>query len=226
MTESEQHPQKGTRHMVDPPLEENITEITLVCCETTKGSLSIAVHPKWAPLGAHRFLEMIQSQYFHSGIPLMRCLKNFLCQFGLSGDPHVTKQYDTSIQDDPNWLPEGKEYRTNQEGIKRYARGYMGYAGAGPHSRSNQFIMALGNNAFLGGGSPWEVPFGEVVGEASYETLRRIYTGYGEHGPSQGRLRRQGVTDSIKEEFPLLDYITSCAITQSMTNDNNVNTKD
>ena len=29
------------------------------------------------------------------------------------------------------------------------------------------------------GGSPWEVPFAQLVGENSYETLGKFYTGYG-----------------------------------------------
>jgi hypothetical protein len=32
----------------------------------------------------------------------------------------------------------------------------------------------------LTGGSPWEVPFAQLVGENSYETLGKLYTGYGQ----------------------------------------------
>lgn len=38
--------------------------------------------------------------------------------------------------------------------------------------------MGLGDNDRLCGGSPWEVPWGEAVGEKSFATLGRIYTGY------------------------------------------------
>ena len=43
------------RHIVPPPPG----PVTLVCCETTKGTLTIEVHPTWAPNGAARFLDMV-----------------------------------------------------------------------------------------------------------------------------------------------------------------------
>lgn len=43
------------RHIVAPPAG----EVTLVCCNTTKGPLNIEVHPTWAPRGAERFLLMV-----------------------------------------------------------------------------------------------------------------------------------------------------------------------
>lgn len=64
-------------------------------------------------------------------------------------------------------------------------------------------------------GSPWEVPFGEVVGKDSYETLSKISTVYGEKGPSQGLLRREGSSENVAKQFPDLDYVTSCMIVDS-----------
>jgi len=43
------------KHIVPPPLG----DVTLVCCNTTKGVLNIEVHPTWAPRGADRFLSMV-----------------------------------------------------------------------------------------------------------------------------------------------------------------------
>ena len=88
--------------------------------------------------------------------------------------------------------------------------------------------MTFENNKYLGGGSPWEVPFGQLVGETSFRTLSQIYTGYGRnhllvhlpahsftHSPgekvSQGKIRNRG-NAYTKEEFPLLDYITECKV--------------
>ena len=198
----------GRRHMVNPPKD---TKITLVCCETTAGPLSVVVHHNWAPLGAERFLDMVKDEYFSSKVALMRCVKNFLCQFGIAGIPSLNKKY-RSFKDDPNWLLEGPTHMTNQFGTKRFARGYFAYAGGGKNSRSNQLIVALNDNKRLGGGSPWEVPFGEVVGEESYATLAAISTYYGEKGPKQGVLRREGSSENIAKEFPKLDYMTACVI--------------
>ena len=96
--------------------------------------------------------------------------------------------------------------------MKRFAKGYLAYAGSGKNSRGTQLIMAIKENGPLAGGSPWEVPWGELVGSDSYITLSKIYTGYGEKGPPQGRLMKEGASDSIRKEWPKLDYINSCAV--------------
>lgn len=179
--------------------------------QTTKGPLSIAVHPTWAPLGSDRFLHMVRTGYFSSKIALFRCMSKFICQFGLAGSPELNKEY-KSLKDDPQWLPAGPDHRSNEKGTKRFPKGYLAYAGAGENSRSNQLIVALNDNGRLAGGSPWEVPWGEVVGVDSFKTLDNIYTGYGEKGPAQGRLHREGSSESIANEYPLMDYITSCTI--------------
>jgi cyclophilin family peptidyl-prolyl cis-trans isomerase len=212
LTEGEQHPvASAERHMVTPPAG---GKLTLVCCETTVGPWSIAVHHKWAPLGAQRFLDMVEADYFNDQrVPFMRCVQNFLCQFGLAGE--VSHDFQDTILDEPNWLPEGPNYRENSLGVKRFNRGYMAFAGArnaANGSRNNQLITALVDNGPLAGGSPWEVPWGELVGSHSYETLSKIYTGYGEKGPKQGQLWNAGALPKVEKEFPLLDWIQSCHV--------------
>jgi peptidyl-prolyl cis-trans isomerase A (cyclophilin A) len=208
LTESELHPRADSRHMVTPPDDQ---DLTLVCCETTAGPWSILVHHAWAPNGAGRFLDMVRSDYFNDQkVPLMRCIHNFLCQFGLAGS--ASRNFAETLVDDPNWLPEGKEHRENKEGVKRFARGYVAYAGGGQNSRNNQFIVALKGNGPLAGGSPWEVPWGELVGDHSFETLSKIYTGYGEKGPRQGRLWKEDYLELVEKDFPHLDLINSCHI--------------
>jgi cyclophilin family peptidyl-prolyl cis-trans isomerase len=197
------------RHMIDPPKG---GKLSLVCCVTTAGPLTIVAHHKWAPLGAKRFLDMVTTGYFNSGVPMMRCIKNFLCQFGINSDTAKRKDFSDTIEDDKNWLPEGPKFRENELGVPRFAVGYLAYAGSGKHSRNKQLIVALKGNGPLGGGSPWEVPWGELVGGESFTTLSKIYTGYGDKGPGQGRLHNEGASEKIKEEFPLLDYITSCQL--------------
>ena len=209
LTEDELYPQQGKRHMITPPRG---GKVTLVCCQTTKGPMNIVARHKWAPLGAARFILMVTQGYFQSGVPLMRCLHKFLCQFGLNADPQKAKDFRKSIPDDPFWLPTGPPGRQNDQGVKRFAQGYLAYAGSGPHSRGNQLIVALVANGPLAGGSPWEVPWGELVGTHSFQTLSQIYTGYGEKGPPQGRLGREGFTEQARKEWPLLDHISECHV--------------
>lgn len=209
LTNDELHPSQDERHMVTPPKG---GALTLVCCETTKGPWSIVVHEHWAPRGAKRFLDMVSSKFMDSEIPLFRCLRKFLCQFGLSSDVSFSKLFRDQIEDDRNWLPEGKEHRQNDNGVKRFAQGYLAYAGSGKNSRNKQLIVSLAHVGTLAGGSPWEVPFGELVGDHSFDTLSKIYTGYGENGPKQGVLMKEGMSDSLRSKFPKLDYVKSCSI--------------
>jgi len=195
--------------MVTPPAA---GKLSLVCCETTKGNLAINVHHKWAPIGAAHFVSMVKDGYFDSTVPFMRCIKDFLCQFGINSDPTKNAKFNRNLKDDPNWLPEGPDFRKNDRGVKRFAKGYLAYAGGGPNTRGNQLIVSLKADGPLAGGSPWEVPWGELVGKDSFETLSKIYTGYDENGPPQGKLSNRGMDEEFKKEFPEIDYINNCMV--------------
>jgi homoserine O-acetyltransferase len=204
------HPTVGDRWVVTPPQGGNLA---LMCCETTQGSFNILLHEQWAPIGVTHLLKMLSDDYFSESIPLFRCTD--ACQFGLSSNTTKTRQFDKSIQDDVSWLPTGPSHRTNAAGVARYPKGVLTHAGAGPNTRSNQFVLTLQPNRFMGGGSPWEVPMGEVV--AGINVLDKFYTGYGEKGPSQPMLRKSGVTKEVREKWPLLDYILQCGIVDQGT---------
>ena len=201
------------RHIVKPPSG----PVVLVCCQTTKGVWNIAVHKTWAPIGAENFLNMVTSGFFSSKVGLFRSLKGFLIQFGLAGEPAVQKKFEETmlkgkhgnLPDDPQWLPAGPPGR-EINGVRRFQKGYFAYAGAGKNSRGTQLIVAFEDNLYLGGGSPWEVPWGQLVGDASFETLKKIYTGYGE-APSQGKIRNRG-NQYLEAEYPLLDFINECVV--------------
>ena len=211
LSEAELHPVAGDRHMITPPQG---GKLVLVCCDTTQGNMNVLLHENWAPLGVARFLEMVKSHYFETKIPLFRCTD--ACQFGLAGDPAFTERFNTRIQDDPMWLPPGPDFRQNEQGVRRYPQGYFTYAGGGKNSRTNQFVLTLKPNQFMGGGSPWEVPMGELVGKESFETMSKFYTGYGEKGPPQVLLHREGNSEKVRTEWPLLDYITGCNVVDEM----------
>ena len=146
-------PEHYGTHMVKPP--EGL--VTLVCCETTKGVFNIAVHDSWAPVGAENFLTMVKTKFFSTRVPLFRALKGFIIQFGLSSDMAFQKEFEKKyiggkggLKDDPSWLPLGP---TNREldGVKRFQKGYLAYAGAGKNSRGTQLIVSFQDNKFLAG---------------------------------------------------------------------------
>lgn len=194
-------------HLVTPPEG----PVHIVCCQTTKGAMNIAVHTTWAPLGCERFMEMVTTGFFDVKVPLFRALKSFLIQFGLAGDPKLQKPFNERdwLLDDPSWLPFGPAHRRHGDRY-RYQKGYLGYAGAGKNSRGTQLILAFEKNEALGGGSPWEVPWGQLIGNQSYVTLSKIYTGYGET-PSQGKIMNRGL-EYTEKEFPLMDYMFNCRV--------------
>ena len=46
---------------------------------TTKGSFDIEVYPDWSPLGAKRYLELVEDG-FYTNIPMYRSVSGFLTQ--------------------------------------------------------------------------------------------------------------------------------------------------
>jgi peptidyl-prolyl cis-trans isomerase A (cyclophilin A) len=118
-----------------------------VHCTTTKGPLVIEVYRDWSPLGADRFLELVQDG-FYTDIAFYRCVRGFLTQFGISEDKSKKHWHRNQIQDDPNL----------HLGIKK---NYVSYAGGGPNTRSTQLFIAFEDLDFLGK-EPWETPFGRL----------------------------------------------------------------
>ncbi|CAM9101951.1 unnamed protein product, partial [Ectocarpus fasciculatus] len=173
---------------------------TVVSCSTTKGPIKIEVVPEWAPLGAGRFLELVEDG-FYTNIAFFRCVKGFLTQFGLSTDPSKKHWHRSTIQDDPH----------TGRPISKYV---VSYAGSGPNSRNTQLFFAFEDLDFLGK-APWEVPFGHIVD--GFEVMDHLYKGYGDippygEGPDQQKIQMPGGELYLKENYPDLDYLMSCAI--------------
>lgn len=116
-----------------------------VQCTTTKGDILIEVYPEWSPLGANRFLELVEDN-FYTNIAFFRCVKHFLTQFGITEDATKKHWHNNNIKDDSNL----------HLGIKQ---NYISFAGGGPNTRSTQLFIAFEDLDFLGN-EPWETPFG------------------------------------------------------------------
>jgi len=174
-----------------------------VSCETTKGNMQVVVKPDWSPLGAQRFLQLVDEGFFRD-VPLFRCVDNFLCQFGAALPRQDARNY-APIKDDPK-LPE----------LRRFKRGFMSFAGNGPNSRATHMFITLGENLESLGTMPWETPFGYVTQESMEKTARRFTTSYGDiapwgAGPDPQRIGAADGAEYLKKNFPLLDYIVSCS---------------
>lgn len=173
-----------------------------VNCETTKGPLEITVKPEWSPLGARRFLELVDDGYF-THLPLFRCIEGFVCQFGaaLPGPPRKTYAV---IADDPP-----------RAALRAFKPGYLSFAGYGPHSRATHIFIALNSVPSLGT-QPWETPFGFVSELTFTSTVKQFNTSYGEtaprgHGPEPQKIEAPNGAMYLQENFPQLDYFMNCS---------------
>jgi peptidyl-prolyl cis-trans isomerase A (cyclophilin A) len=170
-----------------------------VTLDTTKGPIRIHVTRAWAPHGADRFYELVQSGYF-TDVAFFRVIEGFMAQAGMHGDPTINARWsDRSIPDDP-------VVASNTPGMVTFA------ASSAPNSRSSQFFINLENNQRLD--AMGFAPFGRTDDLA---VVRALHSGYGEgapsgRGPEQGRIAREG-NAYLRAEFPELDYIRSASVT-------------
>jgi len=160
--------------------------------DTTAGPFVVQVTRALSPNGADRFYKLVQAKYF-DGARFFRVVPAFVVQFGVAGDPAVTKKWDTTIPDDP--------VKTGN------ARGTMVFAATSlPNSRTTQVFINLSDNARLD--SMGFAPFGRVINGMS--NVDKIYAGYGEQ-PDQTQITQSG-NAYLKSNFPKLDYIRTARI--------------
>jgi peptidyl-prolyl cis-trans isomerase A (cyclophilin A) len=160
-----------------------------VAFTTTKGTFVVTVHRSWAPRGADRFYNLVKAG-FYDGNEFFRVHAGFVVQFGISGDPQVSKAWqNANIPDDP--------VKTSN------TVGTITYADAGPNTRTTQVFVNLGKNAFLD--SQGFAPFGEVT--SGLPVVEKLYAGYGEAPTSlQPQIASQG-NAFLKKRFPKLDAV-------------------
>ena len=162
-----------------------------VLFETSKGPFTVEVHPEWAPIGAERFKELVNDG-FYNGARFFRVVPNFIIQFGIAGDPKMTKKWNKPLKDD-------EPARTN--GYKTLA-----FATAGPETRTAQVFINLRSNQVLD--KQGFAPFAIVT--EGMEIVEKLFPGYREQ-PDQQRIERQG-NAYLTSTFPNLDYIKSAKV--------------
>ena len=160
--------------------------------DTSKGPIVVEVHKAWAPIGAQHFYELVKSGYY-DGNRFFRVVPNFVAQFGMAGDPALTRKWQTPIKDDP-------VLQTNRMGSVVFA------ATGAPNSRTTHVFINLRGNQSLD--SQGFAPFGMVVEGMS--VVNGLYQGYGEQ-PDQGMISTRG-NAYLNQSFPKLDYIKKAVI--------------
>ncbi len=161
-----------------------------VMFETTKGDFAVEFQRDWAPNGVDRIYELMMIKFF-TDMRLFRVVEGFVVQFGISGDPMLSRKWMNSNIDDD------KPTQSNTEGMFTFAAASM------PNSRSTQVFINLGDNANLD--RMGFAPVGKVV--FGMDVVKSFYGGYGEE-PSglQERIGEMG-NKFLDKEFPELDSI-------------------
>ena len=166
--------------------------------DTSKGSFVVVVHRDWAPNGADRFYNLVKNGFYNDA-RFFRVISGFMVQFGINGNPQISKVWrDANIKDDP--------VKASNK------RGMITFATAGPDTRTTQVFVNFGNNAGLD--DQGFAPFGQVI--SGMEVVDALYAEYGEGapqggGPDQGLVQSQG-NAYLKKDFPKLDYIKTATI--------------
>lgn len=163
--------------------------------ETTAGDFVVEVHRDWSPRGADHFRELVEGG-FYNDVAFFRAVKDFMVQFGISGDPQTNEKWGQEILDDPV--------------VKSNKRGFITYAKTGaPNSRSTQVFINFKDNSFLDGQG--FSPFGVVVGDGM-EVVDSINQEYGEPPQdAQQRIKMFG-NKYLQRTMPNLDYIKKATI--------------
>eukprot|EP00658_Telonema_sp_P-2_P041823 TRINITY_DN2994_c0_g1_i5.p1 TRINITY_DN2994_c0_g1~~TRINITY_DN2994_c0_g1_i5.p1 ORF type:complete len:213 (+),score=53.09 TRINITY_DN2994_c0_g1_i5:252-890(+) len=155
-------------------------------CNTVAGKFVVEVNRDWSPHGADRFYELVTTGFF-KGTRVFRVVKDFVAQWGISGDPATAlKWQNMDIEDD--------SVRSDVSNKK----GYLTFATAGPDTRTTQVFVNLKDNAFLDAQN--FTPIGKVV--KGWETVENFYDRAG-GSPDQSLIQSQG-NRYLDHEFPEL----------------------
>jgi len=178
---------------------EDARDRTLMRIETSTGAFVVEVNRSWAPRGADRFLELVRTGFFDDS-RFFRVREKYIAQFGIAGDPAVTRAWKgREFPDDP--------VRTSN------VRGTFAFAMTGPNLRNTQVYINLVDNLQLD--AQGFSPVGRVV--EGMDVVDRLYSGYGEDAGGglrlgkQERMLNEG-NAHLDVDFPKLDRLMRAMI--------------
>lgn len=175
----------------------------LVSFETSRGRFDVMARTYWAPVGVDRFYYLVRHGYYDDQ-RFFRVIRNFVAQFGISGNPAVNRAWKVRrIADD-------SVRHSNTRGTVAFARS------ARPGTRTVQLFINLRDNPRLDALNGFGfAPIAEVV--SGMRVVDSLYSGYGEaatptrtdtlhRGPSQDSIAVLG-TPYLVRGWPKLDVI-------------------
>ena len=180
-------------------VKETIPDIFHVKLETSKGMVDIEVHRDWAPIGADHFHDLVKTG-FYDGARFFRVVRDFVAQFGINGDPQTNALWAGAMLAD--------------DAVKEHnAKGMVSFASRGPHTRSTQLFINLGDNHATLDRQGF-APIGKVVD--GMDVVEHLYSYYGEMaprgpGPDPDQIQRIG-NDYLESHFGRLDFVKKSTI--------------
>lgn len=174
---------------------ERAPEAYRVKFETSKGEFVVEVTRAWSPHGADHFYDLVRTGYY-DGNRFFRVVRNFIVQFGISGDPSANRLWaQANIPDDP--------VKQNNK------KGTITYAQLGPRSRATQVFINLKDNGKVLDKAGF-APFGKVI--SGMDVVENFYNSYGEvpprgDGPDPNQIEIRG-NAYLESRFPRLDYVS------------------
>ena len=185
-----------------PEMNRRAPELFNARLETGKGVILIEVHRDWAPNGADRFYNLVRAGYYDQA-PFHRVIEGRWAQFGINGDPKVSKIWrERTIPDDPR--------------RESNVRGTVAYAFAVANGRTTQVFINLRDNSATHDAEPF-APFGRVV--EGMDVADKLNAEYGESAGGGIRAGKQGPLFEggaayLKRNFPRLDYIIRATVVE------------
>ncbi|MDR3702112.1 MAG: peptidylprolyl isomerase [Candidatus Sulfopaludibacter sp.] len=170
--------------------------------ETTKGDIMLELHRDWAPHGVDRVYALLRDHYYDDS-RFFRVIKDRWAQFGINGDPKVSKRWrELTIPDDPR-----KESNV---------RGTIAFAFAVPNGRTTQLFINTRDNSATHDKEPF-VPIGRVT--EGMDVVDALNSEYGEASGGGIRAGRQGPMFEegnawLDRNYPRLDSIRRATVVQ------------
>lgn len=164
--------------------------------ETTAGDFEMDCHRSWAPKAADRFYNLVKIG-FYDDVSIFRVVEGFVAQFGIHGDPAVSKPWKgTATEPDPV-----KE--SNKRGTLTFAMGGM------PKTFTTQVFINFKDNPNLD--KMGFAPVCLVTGEGM-NVVDKFYKAYeGEVSNQQGKIEAEG-NKFLREQYKALDYIKTARL--------------
>jgi cyclophilin family peptidyl-prolyl cis-trans isomerase len=120
----------ANQYSAPPPLEIDLAEDYSAILDTNHGEISISFFAEDAPQTVNNFLFLTR-EGFYDGVIFHRVVPGFVIQ---GGDPTGTGRGGP-----------GYTFRDELEKPRRYSRGTVAMANAGPHTNGSQFFICLDN---------------------------------------------------------------------------------